>query len=177
MHALALDSIVGHELVFLFLTLGGVGNVLKLRELCGDVGEDEKVGVLCVACKLVDTFVGKLYRAVLLVDYEVERVGHHGHFTRVVLEVVRLGLEQDVLHAFLAEEANEGAVLGQTLVCAEEEERTFFLLLLVVGSELGLCFGEDTCHEALLRFHHLLHIGLVVVEELIVALGHWAGDD
>ena len=84
--------------------------MLKLRELCGDVGEDEKVGVLCVACKLVDTFVGKLYRAVLLVDYEVERVGHHGHFTRVVLEVVRLGLEQDVLHAFLAEEDRKSVV-------------------------------------------------------------------
>ena len=94
-------------------------------ELGGDVGEDEELRVLRMSGELVDAFVGEFDAAVFLVDDEVERVSDDRHFALVVLKVIALCFEKHVLHTFLAEEADEGAVLGQTFICAEEKEGAF----------------------------------------------------
>ena len=121
--------------------------------------------------------VGKFHRTVLLVDHEVERVGDNGHLARVVLKIICLGLEQGVLHPLLAEELDEGAILGQTLECAEQQQFAFLAHLLVLACNLLLGFGQNLGDQAALCLHHLLYIGFVLVEHLVVTLGHRTGDD
>ncbi len=79
-YALRFEGIVGHGLVLELLALGEVGDMLQLREAGGDVGEHEELRVLVAVGEHIETFVGELDGAVLLVDYEVERVGDLGHF-------------------------------------------------------------------------------------------------
>ena len=174
MDAFRLDGIVGHQLVLAVLALGEVGYVFELGELRGDVGQHEELGILRVAGKFVDTLVGKLHRAVFLIDYEIEGVGHHGHLAGVVLKVVSFCFKQALAHAFLTEEAYQRAVLRQALEGTEQQQVALFLHFLVGRGKLGLRFGEDRCDEALLGAHHFLHIRLVDVEKLVVALGHGA---
>ncbi len=170
-HALRLYGIICHKLIFALLTLGGVGDMFEFRKLRGDVGKHEKLRVLGIARKLVDTFVSELDRAVLFVDNEVERVGDNRHFARIVLQIVGFCLEESVLHALLAEEAYKRTVLGQTLICAEEEQCAFFAHGLVLRGQFFFCIGKNTGHESLLSLDNLLYICLVFIEKLVVATG------
>ena len=133
--------------------------------------------ILHVARQQVEAFVGKFDAVVLLVDHEIELVGHDVHVTHVVLHVELLGLEHACLDARLAEELDEGFVLGESLERTEEEQRAFFLHLLVVALHLLLGLGEELGAKILLRIDHGLHLRALLVEELLLALGYRAGDD
>ena len=60
---------------------------------------------------------------------------------------------------------------------AEELQEAFFLTVLVAGVDELLGFGEILRGEFALHFHETLHEGLVLLEELVVALRHGTGDD
>ena len=177
MDALGLDGIVLHELVFLLLTLGEVFDMLGVGKLRRDVGEHEELGVVRLARKFVDTLVGEFHAAVFLVNHEVERVGHLWHLALVVLKIVCFGFKHEVFHALLREEFDEGAVFGEALEGAVEQECAFLAHFLVVGCYFCLGFGEDFGDEPALCLYHFLYVGAVFVKELVVALGHGAGDD
>ena len=68
--ALRLDGVVGHRLILELLALRDVGYILQLRELGGNVGKHEELGILVAVGQHVETFVGQLHRAVFLVDDE-----------------------------------------------------------------------------------------------------------
>ena len=99
------------------------------------------------------------------------------HVAHVVLHVELLGLEHARLDARLAEELDEGFVLGESLERTEEEQRAFLLHLLVVALHLLLGLGEELGAKVLLRIDHGLHLRAILVEELFLAFGHGAGDD
>ena len=112
---LRFDGVVGHRLILELLAFGDVCDILKFRQLGGDVGEDEELGILVAVGQHIEALVGKLHGAVLLVNHEVEGIGHLGHLAGVVLEVICLGLQQGVLHTLLAEELDQRAIFGKTL--------------------------------------------------------------
>ena len=62
-------------------------------------------------------------------------------------------------------------------MAAEELEESLFFLLLVARVDELLGFGEILRGQLALHFHKALYEGLVLLEELVVALGHGAGDD
>ena len=146
--------------------------MFQLGKLAGDVGKHEKFGIFDFAGELVNTLVGKLDRTVFLVNDEVKGIGDGGHLTAIVLKVVGLGLEQEGLHSFLAEELDERTVFGQALVGAEQQQRAFFLHVLVVRRNLLLGLGKNLVDQAALCLDNLLDIVLVLVEVLLLALGH-----
>ena len=133
--------------------------------------------VVGLAGEHVDTFVGQLDAAVLLVDYEVERIGDDRHLLVVVLHVESLGLEQERLDAVLAQVFDERTVFRQTLEGAEEQQCAFLALILVVGCDFLLGIGEQRCHKAALRVDHCLYVRLELVKHLVVAFGNRTGDD
>ena len=178
MHTLALDGVVREQRVLLCLTFSvAAGQVADLGKLGSDVGQDEELRILHVARQQVEAFVGKLDTVVLLVDHEIELVGHDVHVAHVVLHVELLGLEHARLDARLAEELDEGFVLGESLERTEEEQRAFLLHLLVVALHLLLGLGEELGAKILLRIDDGLHLRAILVEELLLALGYRAGDD
>ena len=83
-----------------------------------------------------------------------------------------LGLEEDVLHALLAEELDERTVFGEALIGTEEQQGALFFDFLVVRGEFSLGLGENLSHETALRLDDLLDVLLVFVEVLVVALRH-----
>ena len=182
-HALALDGVVGVDLVFLlreFLALQALV-ALEGRELCCDVGEDEEVVVVDLLGKPVVALVGEVGAVELLVDDEEEGLHGLGHALVVVLHVDLLGGEHAALDAGFGEVLDEGLVLGQCLVGAEEgEEAGLGLRLVVLGLALGdelLGLGQILRGQLALHADELLHEGLVLLELLVVALGHGAADD
>ena len=178
MHTLALDGVVREQRVLLRLTFSvAAGHVANLRKLGSNVRQDEELRILHVARQQVEAFVGKFDAVVLLVDHEIELVGHDVHVTHVVLHVELLGLEHACLDARLAEELDEGFVLGESLERTEEEQGAFLLHLLVVALHLLLGLGEELGAKILLRIDHGLHLRAILVEELLLALGYRAGDD
>ena len=177
-HTLALDGVVREQRVLLRLTFSvAAGHVANLRKLGSNVRQDEELRVLHVARQQVEAFVGKFDTVVLLVDHEIELVGHDVHVAHVVLHVELLGLEHARLDARLAEELDEGFVLGESLEGTEEEQGAFLLHLLVVALHLLLGLGEELGAKILLRIDHGLHLRAILVEELLLTLGHGAGDD
>ena len=174
MDTLGLHAVVLHIAVFGGLTLGEILNMLGLGELGGDVGKHEELGIGRTGGHLVDTLVGKIDAAVLLVDDEIKRLGCLRHLARVVLKVICLGFEQYVLHALETEELDEGAVFRQTFICAEQSESAFFGYSLVVAVDLCLGLGQELSDESALSLEHSLYIGAELIEHLIVALGHRA---
>jgi len=151
--------------------------MLKFRKPGGDVGEHEELRILIAVGEHVETLVGQLYRTVLLVDDEIERVGDLRHLARVVLQVIGLGLEQGVLHTLFREELDKGAVFGQPLEGAEQQELALFAHLLVVRLDLFLGLGKNLGDQTFLCLEDFLYVGLVLVEHLVVTLGHGTGDD
>ncbi len=103
-YALGLYGIVLHQFVFAGLAFSGIGQVFELGKLRCYVGKHKEGWVFDFAGEFVDAFVGEFYAAVLFVDYKVEWVGDEWHLACVVLQIVCLGLEQQVFHAFLREE-------------------------------------------------------------------------
>ncbi len=132
MDTFGLDGIILHQFVFALLPFGRIGDCLDFRKLRGNVGQDEELRVACLAGEFVDTFVCQFDASVFFVDDKVEGIGYSRHFATVVLKVVGLGLEKDVLHAFLAEKFDQGAVFRQTFVGSEQQQGTFFFLLFVL---------------------------------------------
>ena len=75
-------------------------------------GKDKKLRVVAIARNHVETFVGKVYPVVFLVDDEVERVGNDGHVTVVFLHVILFCFEHERFDARLAEVFDEGRIFG-----------------------------------------------------------------
>ncbi len=143
MHALRFDREVLEQFLLFLAACFQICNMFGIGELGGDIGEHEEFRIGACAGKFVDTFVGKLHGAVLFVDHEIERLGGFGHLACIVLQIVSFGLQQKVLDALLAKEADEGGVLGQTLVGTEEGECSFFAHVLVVACQFGFCLGKE----------------------------------
>ena len=173
--AFGLDGIVLHECVFFCSAFGRIGDCLSLGEFGCNVGEHEESGVGLSTGQGIDTFVGKFDASVLLVDYEVERLRGLRHLAGVVLQIICFGLEEDVFHTFLAEEADERGILGKALESAEKQQGTFLAGVLVVAREFGLGVGENLVHKLALCLNHFFNIRFVFVEELVVAFGNRTG--
>ena len=179
MHALALHGVVGEEFVFLgqaFL-VGNRAVALEHGEFGGDVGQHEELVVFHLVGQPFVALVGEVYGVQFLVYHEIERLYRFGHAAVVVLHVYFLRLEHAGLDAGLGEELDERVVLGQCLVGAEELQEALFLTVLVAGVDELLGFGEILRGELALHLHEAFHEGLVLLEELVVALGHGTGDD
>ena len=182
-HALALDGVVGHELVFLvdalFLAKRLVG--LEGGELGGDVGKDEEVFIVHLCGEPVGSLVGEVARVEFLVDHEVEGLHGLGHASVVVLHVDLLGLQHAGLDAFFGEILDERLVLGETLERTVEREEAFVGELLVVVllafGNLLLGVGQVLCGQLALHVDQSLYEGLILLEHLVVALGHGSADD
>ena len=187
---LALHAVVGHQLVLLIdvsllVDLLLVLLLLQLRELSGDVGQDEELVVIDLGGEPSGTLVGEVAGVEFLVGHEVEGLHSLGHLAVVVGHVVLLGLEHTALDAVLGEELDEGLVLRQGLVGAVEREEALLedlslLLGVGLGETLGnLAAGVGEILRGLLALHliELLYQGLVLLVHLVVALGRGTTDD
>ena len=175
MHALRLDRVVvDHGVALLRLLLGREVALLELGHLGADVGQHEEPVLLEVFRQLLVSLVREFHRVELLVDDEVERVGDLGHAAVVVLHVGVLGLLHQGLDARLGEELDQRLVFRQTLVHTVELDTT--LLGLALRDELaGL--GQQRRDEVALEVVEVFDRGLVLLEELVVALGYGTRDD
>ena len=179
MDARALDAVVLHEgLLFLELVLVAAFAVVDAHELGREVGKREEVLVLHVADEVLDALLGELDLVLLLVDDKEElRIGLV-HLPLVVREVVALGLEELLAHAVLAEELDEGLALGQRTVRAVQSQTTFLHLFLGRAvHQLLLGFGQEPLGGLLLHLDQTHHLGLELVEFVLVALGRRSADD
>ena len=112
MDTLALDSVVGDELVLLSSILrGSEALALQLCQLRGNVWEDEEGGILCTLRKHLNTLIGKGDAIHLLIDDEVERIGDDVHLAHVLRHIDLLGLEHRGFDAWLTEVLDERLVL------------------------------------------------------------------
>ena len=175
MHTLRLDCIILKKLIF-FLTLfiGGQVFVLNRRQLGGNIGKNEELRILGRACKHFYTLVGKLNGMVFLIYHKEERFNRLRHLAVVVLHIFSLDLEHKLLDSILTQEADQRAMFRESLVNTEERESAFFRLTfgnLVLGIE------KEILGKFALGVHDLLHVGLEVVEHLVVTFGHRTGDD
>ena len=126
-HALSLDGISLERGVFHFLMfLLGSLLVLNGRQLGGDVGKDEEIGVLGRACQHLDTLVGQLNAMVFLINDEEQGLHSLGHLPIVVGHIFSLHLEKELLYSLFAKIANERIVLRKTFVSTEKRETALF---------------------------------------------------
>lgn len=177
MYALGLDGVVLHECILAFGAFFRVGDVFQIGELGCDVRQHKELRVGDATCQFVDALVGEFDRAVFLIDDKVERIGDDGHFAGVILQVVSLGLQEDVFHTFGGEEFDKCTVLGQALECTEQQQCPFFAGILVFRYEFCLGFGKYLRNKTLLRLHYILDVLLKFIEVLVIAFGHRAGDN
>ena len=95
----------------------------------------------------------------------------------VVLHVIFLCLEHTGLDTGFREELDEGVVLRQSLVGAEEQEVALFLVVFIFAGNqpFGLC--QQLCGKGALHADELLNQGLVLFIHLVFALRHGTADD
>ena len=95
----------------------------------------------------------------------------------VVLHVIFLCPEHTGLDAGLREELDEGVVLRQSLVGAEEQEVALFLVVFIFAGNqpFGLC--QQLCGKGALHADELLNQRLVLFIHLVFALRHGTADD
>ena len=203
MHALRLDRVCLQQVVLLLLLLlCGEVFILDCGKERGDVGQDEELRVGGTAGQHVDTLVRQLDAVVLLVDDEIERLDSLWHLAVVVSHILCLDLEEYLLYSLFAEIADERVVLRQRLVDTEQCKTALLeqllcgegLLVRVLGvglvkfrhlgrisalrgGYLVLGFEQEALRQLALCGNNLLHIGLEVVEHLVVTLRHRTGDD
>ena len=113
-HAFALHLVVGHQgfLLLHALLFAQILLIFQLRELAGDVGQDEEGGVGGVAANQFDTLIRQIHAVELFINDEVEGLCHFGHTLVVLLHVDLFGLEHTGLDALFAEELDQGLVFG-----------------------------------------------------------------
>ncbi len=175
MHPFGLHRILVDELVlFGGLLLGTQVALLDLRHRSPDVGQHEKAVFTDVAGKELVALIGEFHRIELLVDHEEKLVGDLRHAPVVVLHVDVLHLLHQGLVARLAEELDERFVFGQPLVGTVEQHAA--LVGLPLADELA-GFAQQVVHEGALHVVELLDEAAVLVEELVVALGHGTRND
>ena len=175
MHTLGLDRIVlKQRILLLSLFLGGEVLVLHGTELRRDIGEDKEIRVGSSAREHLDTLVGKLDGMVFLVDHEEQRLHRLGHLAVVVGHIFGFHLEHQLFDTILAEIADKGSVLGERLVGAEQRQAA---ILCISGGDFLLGFEQKLLGEFALGVDHLLHIGLELVEHLIIPFRNRTGDD
>ncbi len=179
MHALRLDAVVGHYVVLtlLFLLGGQGGVVLHLGNLATHIGQDEELRVLGGTRQGINTLVGQFDSLVFLVDDEIEFVGGDVHVLLVLLHIELFGLLQAHLDTRLAQILDQGFVFRHTLERTEQCQLARLALFLVRTAHLGFCLAEQFGGQRGLCAHKLLHTVLVLVEHLVLALGHRTADN
>ena len=183
MHTLRLHGIVLEHFIFLVqaLLVRQARVSLQFRELTGNIGQHEELGIVDLLGQPSRTLIGEVAGVQLLVNHEVEGLHHLGHTAVVVLHIDILGGLHTRLDTFLGQELDEGLVLRQTLMRTVECQEAFFLQFLVVllaalgNLLLSLC--QILRSQLALHTHNLLNQGLILLEHLVVALGHRTGDD
>ena len=126
MHTLALDGVVVEKFVFavnLLLVAHGLVS-FKCRELGGDVGQNEELGVVNLLGQPFCTLVGKVARVLFFVNNEVQRCNGLGHFAVVVFHINLFGLQHSGFDALFGEIFDERFVLWQRLERTIEREET-----------------------------------------------------
>ena len=175
MDALRLDGVVVDDLVALLrLLLGRERALLEFGHLGADVGQHEETVLVEVFREHLVTLVGELHRIESLVDDEVKVVGDFGHAAVVVLHVDVLGLLHQRLDTRLRQVLDERLVLGKTLVDAVELHAA--LVGLALRDKLA-GIGEQRGDQRALEVVEVLDGGVVLLEELVVALGYGTRDD
>ncbi len=174
-HALRLDGVVvDHRVAALRLLLGRRPALLDLGHLGADVGQHEEAVLVEELRERLVALVGELHRVKLLVDDEEELVRDLRHAAVVVLHVGVLGLLHQRLDTRLREVFDQRLVLGKTLVHAVELHAAL-LVLALADERAGL--GQQRRDEVLLQVVEVLDGRAVLLEELVVALGHGTRDD
>ena len=178
MHALALLLVLVHQFIaFLHLLLSREVHVIDLRQLRGDVGQDEELVIAHDVGQQFVALVGHLHALLLLVDDEEERIGGLWHAAVVVLHIDLLGLEQSGFDSRLGEIFDQRLVLWQSLVGAEEAEESRLKVLVVARADEFLRLGQILSGELALCLHQFLHDGLVLIIHLLVAMRYGTRDD
>ncbi len=175
----ALDAIILHELLLLLeLLLFPHVVVVDADQFRRQIRHGEKVLVLHVADEVLDAFFGELDLVLFLVNHEKQfRVGL-GHLALVVREVISLCFQELLTYAVLAQELDERLALGQGAVRAIQGQPTG-LNVLFRGSvhQHFLGVGQEPLGSLLLHLDNADHLGLELVEFMLVALGRRATDD
>ncbi len=173
--AFRLDRVVVDDRVALLRPLLGREVALfQLGDLRPDVGQDEEPVFVEVFRQRFVAFVGEFHGVEFLVDDEVEVVRDLGHAAVVVLHVDVFGLLHQRLDALFREVFDERLVLGQSLVRAVELHAAFVVLAL--GDKLAR-FGQQRRDQVLLEVVEVFDGRAVLLEHLVLALGHGARDD
>ena len=120
------------------------------------------------------TLVGKVDTVHFLVHNKVKRFNSLGHTAVVVLHIDFLCLEHTGFDTSFREELNERIVLRQSLVAAEQGKETFFFLFLVTRLDELFGFGQILCGQFALHLNKVLYQRLVLLKQLVIALGHRA---
>ena len=174
-HALRLDRVVvDHLVAFLRLLLGRQAAFLQFCDFGADVGHHEESVFVEVFRQRLVALVREFHRVEFLVDDEVEVVGDLGHAAVVVLHVGVLGLLHQRLDALFREVFDQRFVLRQTLVGAVELHAA--LVVLALRDQLAR-LGQQGRHEVLLQVVEAFDGRAVLLEHLVVALGHGSRDD
>ena len=152
---------------------------LHLGYLRAHVRDDEERRVVVGLRQLFVTFIGEDDGVELLVDHEIQLIVDDMHVFALFLHVETFGLKQQRLHAFLREELDEGVVLRQAVVGAEQLVGAVRLLLFcgVRICQYFLGVGETHRHEAFLSLVELHHVGFQLEELLVVAMRYRTADD
>ena len=99
------------------------------------------------------------------------------HLAVVVLHIESLGLEHSLLHTLLREVLNKRLVLGKAFECTIQQQCTFLNLGRVFACHHAARIAEQLSDKFALGVVNTLHIGLELVEQLILAARHWTRND
>ena len=178
--ARTLDRVVGHQPALLFefgflVTLTAVDGHQFRRQ----IRHGEEVVVLHVGRQELNALLGQLHLVLLLVDDEIEIGIGFRHFTLVVGEVNRLGLEQLLLHALKTQKLDERLGLGQRAVRTEQGQSAFGNVIFrgPIPLEQALGVRQELLGCLLLDRDELNHFGLELDKFLLVALRGRSADD
>ena len=183
MYTLTLNGIMAHHFVLLVdaFLIAKACLSLKGRELGGDIGQHEELGIVHLFGQPGCTLICEVAGIQLLVDDEVEGLHALRHTTIVVLHIDFLGLQHTSLDTFLREVFNQGLVFRHGLMRTVEREETLIELLLTFFFVTGLhqfvtcCdqrlgISKILCGQLFLYTHEALYQRLVFLEHLVVAL-------
>ena len=178
-NALALDGIVGHELILTlqaFLireTLVG----FKRRKFGGDVREHEELVIVHLVGQPFVTLIRQVARMEFFVNHEVERICGLRHTAVVVLHIDSLRFQHTALDSLLRKIFDERIVFRERLVAAEELEETFLFLLLIARADELLSLSQIFRGQLVLNGNEAFNKRLVLLKELVFALFNWTRDD
>ena len=171
MHALTLDGIVIHQLIFfLYAFLISHHLIFQFGQLRCYIWEHEEIIIIDNRRHKLVSLIGHVHALMLLVNYEEQWVSCFRHTSVVVFHIIFFNLKHTGLDTLFTQILNKRFVFRQSLVCTEQRQESFLNIFFIIAINKFLSISKVLTYEFALCFNQLFYYRAILLKHLYITL-------